>query len=128
MYDREIYASPYETFRRLRNEAPLYYNEKYDFYAVSRHDDLARVLGDRDTYISGKGNVFNIINQNMEVPPGLFIAEDQPQPLDASRHRLPAVHAASSVRPGAADPRTLRRRSSTTSSGATTSTSCKTSR
>ena len=37
------------------------------------------MLGDRDTYISGKGNVFNIINQNMEVPPGLFIAEDQPQ-------------------------------------------------
>ena len=22
MYDRDIYASPYETFRRLRNEAP----------------------------------------------------------------------------------------------------------
>jgi cytochrome P450 len=46
MYDREIYASPYDTFRRLRNEAPLYFNEKYNFYAVSRHDDLARVLGD----------------------------------------------------------------------------------
>ncbi len=28
MYDRDIYASPYETFRRLRNEAPLYYNEQ----------------------------------------------------------------------------------------------------
>ncbi len=79
MYDREIYTSPYDTFRRLRKEAPLYYNEKYNFFAVSRHDDLARVLGDRDTYISGNGNVFNIINQNMEVPPGLFIAEDQPQ-------------------------------------------------
>ena len=78
MYDREIYASPYDTFRRLRNEAPLYFNEKYNFYAVSRHDDLARVLGDRDTYISGKGNVFNIINQDIEMPPGLFIAEDQP--------------------------------------------------
>ena len=59
MYDREIYTSPYDTFRRLRNEAPLYYNEKYNFFAVSRHDDLARVLGDRDTYISGNGNVFN---------------------------------------------------------------------
>ncbi len=42
MYDREIYASPYDTFWRLRNEAPLYFNEKYNFYAVSRHDDLAR--------------------------------------------------------------------------------------
>ena len=79
MYDRDIYASPYDTFRRLRNEAPLYYNETYDFYAVSRHDDLARVLTDRDTFISGKGTVFNIIRQNIEMPPGLFIAEDAPQ-------------------------------------------------
>ena len=27
MYDREIYASPYAVYRRLRDEAPLYYNE-----------------------------------------------------------------------------------------------------
>lgn len=78
MYDRDIYASPYETFRRLRNEAPLYYNEKYNFYAVSRHDDLARVLGDRETYISGKGMVYNIISLDIEMPPGLFINEDPP--------------------------------------------------
>jgi cytochrome P450 len=79
MYDREIYESPYETFTRLRNEAPLYFNEKYGFYAVSRHDDLLRVLGDRETFISGKGGVFNIINQGIEMPPGLFIFEDPPQ-------------------------------------------------
>ncbi len=79
MYDRDIYASPYETFRQLRNEAPLYYNDKYNFYAVSRHDDLARVLTDRETYISGKGMVYNIISQGVEMPPGLFINEDPPQ-------------------------------------------------
>jgi cytochrome P450 len=79
MYDRDIYASPYETFRQLRNEAPLYYNDKYNFYALSRHDDLARVLTDRETYISGKGMVYNIISQNIEMPPGLFINEDPPQ-------------------------------------------------
>jgi len=28
MYDRDIYRSTYETFRRLRNEAPVYYNER----------------------------------------------------------------------------------------------------
>src|ERR1700752_5205424 len=78
MYDRDIYASPYEVMRRLRNEAPLYYNEPYNFYAVSRHDDLARVLGDRETYISGKGMVYNIITQDIEMPPGLFINEDPP--------------------------------------------------
>jgi cytochrome P450 len=78
MYDREIFTSPYETYRQLRNDAPLYYNENYNFYAVSQHDDLARVLTDRETYISGKGMVYNIIEQGVAIPPGLFIAEDPP--------------------------------------------------
>lgn len=79
MFDRDIYESPYPVFRRLRDEAPLYHNEKYDFYAVSRFDDVSRVLGDRDTFISGKGGVFNIITAGVEMPEGLFIFEDPPQ-------------------------------------------------
>ena len=43
MYDRDLYASPYATYQRLRDEAPLYYNEQYNFFAVSRHEDAARV-------------------------------------------------------------------------------------
>ena len=41
-YDRDIDADPYPIYRRLRDEAPLYYNEQYDFYAVSRFDDVQR--------------------------------------------------------------------------------------
>ena len=79
MFDRDIYASPYPVYRRLRDEAPLYYNEKYDFYAVSRYDDVARVLTDRETFISGKGGVYNIITAGVEMPEGLFIFEDPPR-------------------------------------------------
>jgi cytochrome P450 len=78
MYDREIYASPYETFRRLRDEAPLYYNEPYDFWAVSRHADMVQVLQDRETYISGKGMVLNVVRSNYPSVPGMFINEDPP--------------------------------------------------
>jgi cytochrome P450 len=78
MYDRGIYRSPYDTYRRLRDEAPVYYNETYDFYAVSRHEDLVRVLGDRETFISGKGGVYELLRNPMELPPGLFIFEDPP--------------------------------------------------
>ena len=49
MYDRELYASPYGAYRGLREEAPLYYNEQYGFYAVSRFEDVRNVLVDRDT-------------------------------------------------------------------------------
>ena len=41
-YDVEIDADPYPVFRRLREEAPLYYNEPHDFYALSRFDDVER--------------------------------------------------------------------------------------
>ena len=43
-YDVEINADPYPMFRRLREEAPLYYNEPHDFYAVSRYEDVERGL------------------------------------------------------------------------------------
>jgi len=78
MYDREIYASPYETFRRLRAEMPVYRNEERDFYAVSRYEDVQRVLNDRETFISGKGGVYNIVKEGVAMPPGLFIFEDPP--------------------------------------------------
>src|SRR5438309_762329 len=41
-YDFEIDADPYPIFKRMRAEAPLYYNERHDFYALSRFDDVAR--------------------------------------------------------------------------------------
>ena len=41
-YDFEIDADPYPVWKRLRDEAPLYYNERYDFYALSRFDDVER--------------------------------------------------------------------------------------
>ncbi len=78
-YDRDIDADPYPTYRRLRDEAPLYYNEPYDFYAVSRFDDAQRGLIDRETFSSARGSVLEFIKANMEMPPGVVIFEDPPQ-------------------------------------------------
>jgi len=78
-YDVGIHTDPYPTFRRLREEAPLYYNEPYDFYAVSRFDDVERGFADRETYISGRGSVLEAIKNDMPVPPGFFIFEDPPR-------------------------------------------------
>lgn len=78
MYDPAIYADPYPVYKRLREEAPLYRNEAYDFYAVSRFEDVARVMSDRATFISSKGGVYNILSADVEIPLGLFIFEDAP--------------------------------------------------
>jgi cytochrome P450 len=77
-YDFDIDADPYPTFRRLRDEAPLYYNEKHDFYAVSRFDDVKNVSTDWRTYISGKGSVLELIKSGLEIPPGTILFEDPP--------------------------------------------------
>ena len=53
-YSVEINADPYPVYRRLRDEAPLYYNDTHDFFAVSRFEDVEKGLLDAQTYISGK--------------------------------------------------------------------------
>lgn len=83
-YDFEIDADPYPVWRRMRDEQPLYYNEKYDFYALTRFDDVERALVDWRTYSSAKGSVLEIIKADIEMPPGSIIFEDPPA---HDRHR-----------------------------------------
>jgi cytochrome P450 len=77
-YDFEIDADPYPIWRRLREEQPLYYNERYDFYALSRFDDVERGLVDWRTYSSAKGTLLELIRSGIEIPPGSMIFEDPP--------------------------------------------------
>jgi cytochrome P450 len=78
-YDVGIGADPYPVFRRLRDEAPLYYNERHDFYAVSRADDVERGLVDREYFSNTRSDVLEFIKAGAEFPPGIFIFEDPPQ-------------------------------------------------
>jgi cytochrome P450 len=77
-YKVEIRSDPYPTYRRLRDEAPLYYNPQYDFYAVSRYTDVEQGLRDANTYSSGRGDILEIIKSNAQFPRGIFIMEDPP--------------------------------------------------
>jgi cytochrome P450 len=77
-YMVEINADPYPVFRRLREEAPLYYNDKYDFYALSRFEDVERGLVDNKTYISGRGAIIELIKSDIQIPPGVLLFEDPP--------------------------------------------------
>jgi cytochrome P450 len=77
-YDPDIDDNPYPVWKRMREEAPLYYNEKYSFYALSRYDDVARELHNWETYRSGRGTTADILFNNIEVPPGILLFEDPP--------------------------------------------------
>jgi len=77
-YDSDIDDNPYPVWQRMREEAPLYYNEKFNFYALSRYDDVARELHNWETYQSGRGTTADILFNNIEVPPGILLFEDPP--------------------------------------------------
>lgn len=83
-FDQEIKANPYTVYKRLRDEQPLYYNDVHDFYLVSRFDDVLRFFVDKNSFISSKGMVIDMIKQGVVSPPGMFVNEDPPQ---HTRHR-----------------------------------------
>jgi cytochrome P450 len=77
-YDVDIFANPYPNFDRLREEAPVWYSEKYNFYAVSRFEDAEMILSDRDTYSSKYGSVLEFIGAKAQFPAAIIIAHDAP--------------------------------------------------
>ena len=69
-YDPAIDENPHPTWRRLRDEAPLYRNDKLGFYALSRYDDVLPALTDWRTYSSGRGTVLELIDPLAPDPEG----------------------------------------------------------
>lgn len=77
-YNVEIDADPYPTYRRLRDEAPLYYNERFDFWALSRYSDVDAALRDTERLSSAKGDILEVVKAEPVMPLGVFINEDPP--------------------------------------------------
>jgi cytochrome P450 len=77
-YDVGINADPYPTYRRLRDEAPIYYNERYDFWALSRHADVEKGLVNWQTFSSSRGDILEIVKSGAELPRGVLLFEDPP--------------------------------------------------
>ncbi len=78
-YDFEIDTDPYPVWKRMRDEAPCYYNERYDFYALSRFEDVEPAFLNWRTYSSAKGTLLELIKSGYQLPPGSLIFEDPPQ-------------------------------------------------
>ena len=77
-YDVAINADPYPYWRRLRDEAPLYYDGQHDFYALSRYEDVERALVDWETFSSARSVILELIQAGIEFPPGIVLFEDPP--------------------------------------------------
>ncbi len=77
-FSMEIGYDPHTLFRRMRDTAPLYYNEELDFFALSRFDDVERAHLETGTFISRKGVTLALLKADLEFPPGTVIMEDPP--------------------------------------------------
>ncbi len=60
-YDYDLHADPHPVWKRMREEAPLYRNDRYDFWALTRFQDVWDALGDWKTYSSAQGDILEII-------------------------------------------------------------------
>lgn len=60
-YDIEIDTNPHPVWKRLRDEAPVYHNERFDFYALSRHADVEAAHRDPRTFSSSHSTVLELM-------------------------------------------------------------------
>ncbi len=54
-YAYEIHEDPYPVYARLRSEAPVYRNEEFDFWALSRHADVLAAFRNVDAFSNSHG-------------------------------------------------------------------------
>lgn len=80
-FSTDFFNSPYGTYRRMRDEAPVYYNSKYDFWALSRYADVAPAYKDFEAYSSARGASLDAVKEaNHETHVGnVIIMMDPPE-------------------------------------------------
>ncbi len=79
-YDYTIDADPHPVWKRLRDEAPVYYNDRHDFYALSRFDDVLAAHLDPARFSSAHTTVLEMMSaEPSEFEQSLMIFMDPPQ-------------------------------------------------
>ncbi len=77
-FDTVIDTDPYPVWKRMRDEAPVYRNERFDFYALSRFADVEAGHKDPATFLSGRGTVLELMSGADMSHTGQMIFMDPP--------------------------------------------------
>ncbi|HVW81574.1 MAG TPA: cytochrome P450 [Mycobacteriales bacterium] len=78
-FSDDFFNAPWETYRRMRDEAPVYYSEKYDFFAITRHEDVLAAYRDTETFSSARGIDLGMVLTGTAPPVPLVILMDPPE-------------------------------------------------
>ena len=77
-FDESLKDDPHVVWKRLRDEAPAYYNEEYDFWALSRFEDVERAHRDPQRYSSAHSTVLEAMTEEAQSE-GMMIFLDPPE-------------------------------------------------
>ena len=66
-FSDEYFNDPSEVYRRLRDEAPVYFSEQYGFYALSRFADVLAAHRDWETFSSAHGIDLSTLTKDPEL-------------------------------------------------------------
>jgi cytochrome P450 len=78
-FSPELRDDPYPLWKRLRDEAPLYYNDRHDFWVLTRFHDIEQAHRDVETYSSSHGTTLESMSREPMADTGLIIALDPPR-------------------------------------------------
>jgi cytochrome P450 len=74
-YDYDTFCDPYPTYRRLRDETPVYHNEQLNFWALARYADVLAAHNDWENYSSAGG----VTIEGAERDSPFLIVKDPPE-------------------------------------------------
>jgi cytochrome P450 len=77
-FDPKLRDDPYPLWKRMRDEAPLYHNERHDFWVLSRYADVEAAHKDHKTYSSAHNTTIEMMVDEPNVDSGMFIGLDPP--------------------------------------------------
>lgn len=79
-YDYPIHEDPYPTYTRLRTEAPVFRNDEFDFYALSRYGDVLAAFRDPARFSSACGVTLDPVAFGPDAHKSMsFLAMDPPR-------------------------------------------------
>jgi cytochrome P450 len=78
-FDLLMNVDPYPTYQRLRDEAPVYYNAQYNFWALSRFADVEAAFANWEVFSSSHGDILEVVQSGMAIPPGVIMWQDPPE-------------------------------------------------
>src|ERR1700748_1241197 len=78
-YSDSFFDNPYETYRWMRDERPVYYSERWDFYALTRYDDVVAAHRDWETFSSAYGVTLDGLSMRQRLDTTMLIIMAPPE-------------------------------------------------